>query len=71
MLTNQIEQELHKYKKIEKAIFFADVLLSLIIIFFVQKIIQTPFGQASLWFSITLLGIIVIMKTFKMLDPKS
>ena len=71
MLTNQIEQELHKYKKIEKAIFFADVLLSLIIIFFVQKIIQTPFGQASLWFSITLLGIIVIMKTFKMLGPKS
>ncbi|MGV8142368.1 MAG: hypothetical protein ACP5NS_01890 [Candidatus Pacearchaeota archaeon] len=71
MLKTQIEQELHKYKKIERAIFFADVILSIIIIIFVQRIIQTPFGQAALWFSITLLGIIIIMKTFKMIGPKN
>ena len=71
MPANQIENELHKYKKIERAIFFADIVLSLIIIFFARTIIKTKFGQASLWFAITLLGIIIILKTFKMLGPKS
>ena len=71
MLVRQIEQELHRYKKIERAIFIADILLAIIIIIFVQRIIRTPFGQASLWLSITLLGIIIILKTFKMLGPRN
>ena len=71
MLTENVEKELHKYKRVERAIFFADILLSIIIIVFAQKIIKTKFGQASLWFAITLLGIIIILKTFKMLGPKN
>lgn len=71
MFEKQLEQELKRYKKAELAIFFIDVLISLIIILFSQKIIQTAFGQASLWMAITLLGIIIILRTFKMLGPKN
>lgn len=70
-MIDEIEKELKKYKKIERAIFFTDVTLSLLIIFFSQKIIQTTLGQAALWFSLTLLGIIAIMKIFKMFGPKN
>ncbi len=71
MFEKQLEQELRKYKKAERAIFFIDVLISLVIIFFSRKIIQTTFGQAALWMAITLLGIIIILRTFKMLGPKN
>ena len=71
MFENQFEQELKKYKKAERTIFFLDIFLSLVIILFSQKIIQTTFGQASLWMAITLLGIILILRTFKMLGPKN
>ena len=71
MFEKQLEHELKKYKKVERAIFFLDVIISLVIIFFSQKIIQTTFGQASLWMAITLLGIIIILRTFRMIGPKS
>ncbi|MEK6846677.1 MAG: hypothetical protein AABY16_00760 [Nanoarchaeota archaeon] len=70
MFEKHLEQELNRYKKTERTIFFIDVALSLIIVFFSQKIIQTTFGQASLWMALTLLGIIIILRTFKMLGPK-
>ena len=71
MFEKQLEQKLKKYKKAERAIFFIDVIISVIIIFFSQKIIQTTFGQASLWMALTLLGIIIILRTFKMIGPKN
>ena len=71
MFEKQLEQELKKYKKAERAIFFIDIIISVIIIFFSQKIIQTTFGQASLWMALTLLGIIIILRTFKMIGPKN
>lgn len=71
MFEKELEHELRKYKKVERAIFFIDILLSIIIIFFSRKIIQTTFGQASLWMALTLLAIIIILRTFKMLGPKN
>lgn len=71
MFEKQLESELRKYKKAERAIFFIDILISLVIIFFAQKIIKTTFGQAALWMALTLLGIIIILKTFRMIGPKS
>ncbi len=71
MFEKQLEQELKKYKKTEKIIFLLDVVISTIIIFFSQKIIRTSLGQAAIWMTLILLGIIIILKTFKILGPKN
>ncbi|MEK6811234.1 MAG: hypothetical protein AABX96_01865 [Nanoarchaeota archaeon] len=71
MFTNELEQELKKYKRIERTILYLDIFIALLLIFFSQKLINTTFGQATLWFALTMLGIIAILRTFKMIGPKN
>lgn len=71
MFAHELEKELKKYRRADRIIFFLDITLSLMLIFFARKLIDTAFGQATLWFALVMLGIIIILKTFKRIGPKN
>ena len=70
MFQNNLDKELKKYSKVERLVFYLDITLALIIILYSSILIKSKLGQASLWFGITLLGVITLMRALKRWGPK-
>ena len=71
MTHNKFSKELSRFTLAEKILFFFDIGLAILIIFFSQKLIQSQFGKASLTFGIVMLGLITVLKVLKIWGPKS